>query len=60
MIGHGGKMRRPFSHPGGTDVARRFSLFSRCPVGTKHAETLRVMKPKAQVIVPEYQQGVEI
>jgi metallo-beta-lactamase family protein len=25
-----------------------------------HAETLRAMKPKAQVIVPEYQQAVEI
>ena len=25
-----------------------------------HAETLRVMKPKAQVIVPKYQEVVEI
>jgi len=25
-----------------------------------HAETLRTMKPKAQVIVPEYKQVVEI
>ena len=25
-----------------------------------HAETLRAMKPKAQVIVPEYKQMVEI
>ena len=25
-----------------------------------HAETLRAMEPKAQVIVPEYQQVVEI
>jgi metallo-beta-lactamase family protein len=25
-----------------------------------HAETLRAMKPKAEVIVPEYQQVVEI
>jgi len=28
--------------------------------GTKQAETLRAMKPKAEVIVPAYKQTVEI
>jgi hypothetical protein len=30
---------------------------SQCPA---HAKTLRAMKPKANVLVPEYQQVVEI
>jgi hypothetical protein len=66
MIGNGGN-NTPSVQPSRRDLcgaaffpALKRGLFSRCPVGTKHAETLRVMKPKAQVIVPEYKQVVEI
>jgi hypothetical protein len=35
-------------------------MFRKFWVEPRHAETLRAMKPKAEVIVPAYKQTVEI
>ena len=42
------------------DIKRIFCIHGEEPQCLAHAETLCTMKPKAQVIVPEYQQTVEI
>ena len=42
------------------DIKKIFCIHGEEPQCLAHAETLRAMKPKAQVIVPEYQQAVEI
>ena len=44
----------------GGDIRRVFCIHGEETQCLAHAETLRVMKPAAQVLVPEYQQVVEI
>ena len=42
------------------DIKAIFCIHGEEPQCLAHAETLRALKPKAQVIVPEFQQVVEI
>lgn len=42
------------------DIRRIFCIHGEEPQCLAHAETLRGMKPQAQVLVPEYKQAVEI